>query len=671
MLKAFDPNYLRILVEDSVQETHRKLSSMATQVSKYVGPFWDGRGGFIDSRESYAPENTYYEYITAMVPRLVFNNPRVRVSSRQTGPQQDVADAVRHGLNRVVRDQHLDVMLRNLAVDMLFSWGVALVKEEAREGVVLAEDDPIYPANPTWPVVERIPQDKFFMDSEAYDQAHTRFRGHDWREDKDDLIERAKKNKDEGWNLEEIEALATDVDDQDQYFHGSAHADHEGSSTPREEVQCYDVWFPEIELDSSPGKNKGFYGTVFTIAVRQANTTGGLIYDQFGELIEGESDKPKAGFIRNPRPFYGPRTGPYTIFGCYYVPDSVYPLSPLIATEGQIMDLNEQVIAATRAMQRHKKLLVVPTRSIAEKIRNEPDAYVIQAPFEMGKLQMEEREIGGHSDRQLEHMAITSERLNRTLGLDETMRGTAQPGTTATAQTLASESSMARVSEIKEAFTRATVNVLESMAHYMYYSDTVVFPMGEEVNDAYGIVPKEGVDIQPWYRGGDPDPESGYTFYDLELEIEPYSMERTNEGLAQQRAIQRHELVVGTLDYIERFPDFPWRQHFKDIGDAMNSPNMDELLPQELMDRLAEQLARMTQIQVAAAKAAKSGAQFNTQAGPGYSSNGSTGGYKPSAYGPPTSQAQAGVGPPMASRVMGQGMPGQKTGAKAGAGAKR
>lgn len=650
-LKVNDPAYLRTLIEESVKESHRKLAVMAQQVEKYVGPFWDGRGGTPDSTDSYAPENTYFEYLSAMVPRLVFKNPRVRVNSRRVGPQQDVADAVRHGLNRIVRDQHLDVILRDLAVDMLFSWGVAIVKEKPREGVVLAEDDPIYPANPTWPVVERVPQHKFFFDSEAYDMESARFRGHEWREDKDDLIQRAKDNPDEGWNLEEIEELATDSEEKDQYHHGERHGSHDGAKTAREQVHCYDVWFPEIELDDSPGKNKGFYGTIYTIAVRSANTTGGLIYDQYGDKVPLTAKM--AGFIRKPRPFYGPRTGPYTIFGCYYVPDSVYPLSPLVAAEGQIMDLNEQVTAATRAMRRYKKMIVVPSASAAKKIVDSPDAYVVQAPFEMGKMQVDEVEIGGHADRQLEHMQITKERVDRVLGMDETMRGNVRGGATATEHTLANESAMARMSEIKESFTKAAVNLLESMAHYMYYSDTVVFPMGDEVLEAYDIKSEEGQSIQPWYRGGDTEAGSGYTFYDLELEIEPYSMERTSEGLVQQRAIQRHELVTGSLEYMERFPDFPWKQHFKDMGDSLNQPNMDALIPEEMLTRLSEQLSMMMQVQVQAQTETVPDARFAYQLGQSGSTTAA-----PSQYGSSTSQASAGGGPATAQRSQGQGFAG-------------
>ena len=40
---------------------------------------------------------------------------------------------------------------------------------------------------------------------------------------------------------------------------------------------------------------------------------------------------------------------------------------------------------------------------------------------------------------------------------------------------------------------------------------------------------------------------SDYSFEDLELEIEPYSMERASEGLAQKRALEMHAMILNSL----------------------------------------------------------------------------------------------------------------------------
>ena len=412
MIAAFDPSELRVVIDEAQAETRSKMKAVYRIIAQYHGPFWSEGG---EKPGVYSPENAYYEYITAMVPRVVAHNPRVKTRSRRGGPQQEVATAMEHALNRLVKDQNIAVLLRDLVTDMLFGWGVALVKETSREGMKLATDHPIYPAIPTWPIAQRIPPRKFFMDPDADEIASCRYMGHEWRMDKDDLIKRAKENPDEGWDMDAVEALAVSVP---REVHEETSSQQRTAA--RKEIQAFDVWFPEIELKDSPGAAEGFYGTIFTIAV--SSTTGsGSIMDSGGDPIITKENK--QGFLREPRPFAGPRTGPYSVFGCYRVPDSPYPLSPLVATEGQIKDLNKQVIAADASMERHKRIIGVPDNSSAQKMKRTLHDWIVAIPFEGDKPMAVELELGGHTDKQLESITIKKERLDRTLGMDETMRG--------------------------------------------------------------------------------------------------------------------------------------------------------------------------------------------------------------------------------------------------------
>ena len=78
------------------------------------------------------------------------------------------------------------------------------------------------------------------------------------------------------------------------------------------------------------------------------------------------------------------------------------------------------------------------------------------------------------------------------------------------------------------------------------------------------------------FQGGVHDDDAGYTFDDLELEIEPYSMERANEGLAQKRALEMHQILMNSLPAMAQYPDYPWQDHFAKIGNAMNAPDMSD-----------------------------------------------------------------------------------------------
>ena len=97
-----EPKDLYMEIEAAEELRAKHLASIGSQIEKYHGPFYkEGHYG------SYAAENHYYEYISLIVPRLVFDNPRVRVGTRRPGTQDMVAQAIRLGLNRWIRDTNL------------------------------------------------------------------------------------------------------------------------------------------------------------------------------------------------------------------------------------------------------------------------------------------------------------------------------------------------------------------------------------------------------------------------------------------------------------------------------------------------------------------------------------------------------------------------------------
>ena len=259
-----DPIALMQEVESAISYREGRLTALEEQVHRFTGPAYAPTDSGVDG---YAPENTYYEYISLMIPRLVYDNPRVQVSSRRPGAQQDVAEALRHGLNRWCKDSHLRGTLAELATDMLLSWGVCIVRQEENKGVTLPESDPIKASTPTWPVIERISQKRFFIDPQAQRWEDARFYGHVWRRDKEDLIDLAKENPDAGWNLDVIQQLATGTaEEQSERLPYSQGPD----AVARKEIWCYEVWLPEVQLDGEPGPDAGFHGTIYTLGLNQA-----------------------------------------------------------------------------------------------------------------------------------------------------------------------------------------------------------------------------------------------------------------------------------------------------------------------------------------------------------------------------------------------------------------
>ena len=568
MVLPHNPDSLLEMIQAAEEVRDDHLANLDSMIERLHGPYWrdeDGDGG-------YAPENMYFQYMSLMVPRLVFDNPASRVKSRRQGPQAEVAVAIEAGLNRWVRDVGIRKHLEQVAVDNLLAFGVMMVTEERRPGVSY----PGIQKTPRWPTVKRISPRRYFQDHEAMTMDELRFCGHEWTIDKDDLLKRAKDNKKEKWNIELIESMAEDSkhDSRDSIEGTNRHP-------ARHQVRAYEVYLPEVRLDKSPGRGAGFSGTLFTLGVDQPSDGT-------------EDDEGTVGFLRDPRPYYGPPTGPYHMFGSYSVPDSAYPLAALAATDGQIQDLNEHVGAAAMSMKAHKRLIAVRDHKTATQVNNLDHDHVFVADFDHnGKALIEQVEIGGHTQHMNDWIQQARERTDRALGMDDALRGNVTGEGTATEHTIASEASSTRIAFLKQKFTDATAGVLEHAAWYMYHSSSIVFPLGSDgMNDA----PDMG---ERWFVGGDPDPGSGYSFYDLELEIEPYSMERTNEGLNQKRAMESHQLLLNTMPLMQQFPDYPWRRHFEKIGASLNIPNLHELVTDEFLGRLGAdlQMQRMLALQ--------------------------------------------------------------------------
>jgi hypothetical protein len=564
-----DPENAMEEVKAAIEYRNRHLKSLNDQVQRFHGPHY--KKDTYTVGEDYAPENTYYEYVSLMIPKLIFDNPRVQVNSRKPGPVNDVATALRYGLNRWVRDCVLRKRLVELATDMLFSYGVAVVREDAANtsggAINLPEQDVQKPSKTMWPVVERVSQKQFIIDPGCSRPSDALFMGHEYRRTRKELLAMA--DKEPGWDKESIrEAAASDVDRD------------EGSQRKypdRDEIVVYEVWVPDYEMEESPGPKMGFHGTILTLA----------------SCASPEGAQPLGRYLRKPRPYYGPRTGPYSIFGVYKVPDSPIPLSPLTAVEAQIGDLNQHVRAASNSMMKHKRIVGVNDPRTAQLVKDTGHDYVAVVPFEDGRAMVQEFELGGQTEQQARWIATCRERADRALGMDEALRGAVSGAGTATEHTIASEAANTRIAYIKQAFSDSVTAVLEKVAFYMYHDDRIVFPLGSEVARQMGLPP----DAAPYFEGGGHDDAEGYGFEDLELEIEPYSMERASEGMAQKRAMEMHSLILNTLPAMAQYPDYPWLDHFQKIGNAMNAPDLPELVRPELLARLAQDLQRMQQTQ--------------------------------------------------------------------------
>jgi len=564
MALEITPGKLLEEVESAQDWRDKHLTALGEMIRATHGPHYSRSEGSV-----FASENNWYAYLNLMVPRLVYDNPRFRVRTRRPGVQLGVADAIRHGLNRWARDFGLATTLERLAYDFCYVWFACYVTSEPQPGK-LADQAYLFDkagipefgdSSVMWPSVYRIPPGQLLLDAQARHPREARIIGHEWECDHEDLILRARAKPDEGWNMKEIKNLSPGEDSlTDQRFGAEAYgSDQQPHNPDRERVKLKDLWIAELELPDSPGAEEGYHGTIVTIGHGGGN--------------DGETGK--GAFVRKPRPFYGPPSGPYIIQGAYQLPDKLYPLSPLVAIEGQTRELNRHARAWSRSAEHHKRVILYDERDTktAMKIKKAKHDFFVGIPgFE--KQKYAEAVIGGATREQTEAYAFLHDRLQRVSGMDDAQQGNVTGKGTATEHSIVDEATSTRSAFVKQRFTGGVVEICKKVAWYMFHDDRIVFPLGEEAADDLNME-------DPLFVGGNQDPESEGTFEDLELEIEPYSLERTNQGEHLRRSIEVVDRVVAYGQAMPMMPWIDWGLVFDFLGDALNETRMSDMVDVE------------------------------------------------------------------------------------------
>ena len=252
-----DPERLFPLLDASESQRKKHRESQASMISRFHGPWWKGTGPALE--EEYDPANGAYQYISLMLSLLVWDNPRFLASSKK--PEGGLwAEVLRHSMDRWAVDTDLQDADEAATMDFLFSYGVLLTEVEPSP-----DQDPSGKDPRKRPVVNRLDPERFGLDPLCTNFRDSRITFHKWVRDRDELIEHARENPDEGWDIEAIRAMSGDVDTE------SLGRDESDNAPQRDEIVGYQCWVPEWET-SAVGAIKGkarlkFNGTVCDLAV--------------------------------------------------------------------------------------------------------------------------------------------------------------------------------------------------------------------------------------------------------------------------------------------------------------------------------------------------------------------------------------------------------------------
>jgi hypothetical protein len=439
----------------------------------YLGEAYDdlirnyhgGRHGRDESKgdDEPDPENTGFEWIALMMGQAIPGIPQVKTSSSEAqGELAEQSEQLEIALNELLLKSKFRRECCKLFVDYSMRWGVGLVKPIPQLGAYQFQDPP------RWPQAMRVSIRDFFFDPRALDADTWRWQGHRVRADKEDILEDAKENPDLGWNVALLERLTTITEaEEDQ---GGANAARPqirwGGGPDRQQVEYVEVWIPELELEFTEKDRKRLGGAR---SWREAGYNGLILtvpLDYEPGVPEGEDED----WIREPRPFWGPSSGPYEFFHAYYVPDDSAPLSPLGAVENQSEYLNDLAKAMIRSARNWKRLVIVGSEDPELPIKVEEGEHdsIFTTNATDVRRSIQQVELGGTSNEQIVATDIAKNRHQRASGLDDAQRGNVTGEGTATEVLAATQASAARVGLILNDFREGMLGLIYKMAWYVW-----------------------------------------------------------------------------------------------------------------------------------------------------------------------------------------------------------
>ena len=554
-------------IEFAERENEKKLAAFRHQLNAYTTPFFssDSEDGSDMDALDYSPENHYFDYVATVVPLIAYSNPKTAIGSRRIGPQEKVAEAIKFGMDRWIVDTNFQAKAARWAVDYLFNFAAAHVSLAENWTMNFDRDTDV----PLWPEVNRLSQRDVFRDPMAKSRSEVRYVGHSYVIDQEDLLAIAKDEndalgddeKDLRWDVDAIESVPAT---------SSVLGDGEypDDAPDRQQILVKEVWVAGYEDENHPGAEAGYHGSVFIYGFAHGDATT----DSMGEMLRG------------PVPYYGPVTGPYVLSGVYFVPDSPFELAPLVAAEGQVRDLNRHAVAMSESAARRKNLLLVDSSdpAVASKVQNAGHEQVIMVNGLDKDRLVTNVAIGGVDREWIEYFALAKGRLDRGSGMSDAVRGNVSGDGTATENAIANQASDSRMAWIKLAFNMFIEEILTTVAWYMYHNDEVQFPLGRDAAEALEMLDGPGI----MFQGGNPSTEDGASYADLELSIEPMSMEHTSEATLQRRALQTLEIMTTVASIAPASPFLDWPLMLKIVGNGLNLEKLPEIWKSEVYEQV-------------------------------------------------------------------------------------
>jgi len=515
------------------------------------------------------PENPLYRLMATTRSQFLAGTPQAWLRTLNPDPAKTVkAAAIKHSGNRLAREQKMGRVLEKLLVDWNFR------RASVR---YMVRPDPTADRGPLdgpamRPITMRIPPPDLIYDPCAREWEETGIRGDRVRGSKSKIIAHAKRNPQEGWDIEALEGLAVGAGIEKMERWGDL--GKQVSEGNRDDVVLYRIWFPDEMIDEDFTPEAGFHGVERVYAECERVKSGGRTH--CGNLVE----------VKAAQSTFGPRTGPVGMFGQMYVPDQVEPLSISVASEHVVKSHGMRAKTLEIQMAEYARIIIegTGTRNMAQLIKDARYGGVVKAKGYTGK-EIKEFVKGGVDAATMAAYQFESDRLDQMLGLTAAQSGQTKAGVTATAEIQAAGGTGARMAGMLNSFVQIPQEMFFNMFWQIDGNENIYMKLPPEVEAETGVAVGA-------IRGGRSE---GEAFEDYEMGIEVRSMKYRSDEEQMLVAERQFEIMTTLGPMMPQTPWVDWEAGLEELGEAIGTPNLARMFNYEMAEQVAGMLL-MTQI---------------------------------------------------------------------------
>ncbi len=547
MPKEVDPKKLMRSVQVGFDKMKHFRRIRLRILGQYAGRHYQRRRqDSLESSKAY-PINFIYKAMTTLVPNLVYNEPKAKIST-QTMDYRPYADVLTLATNHLGYEIDLRMTLRMVLTDAIILAGWI------KTGITTAATTVDLDGNlhdRGQPFADRVDPDDMTLDPFARTMEEAYYIGNRFRVNKEELYQS------EMIPAKQIEQLQTRFD-YPNWSEASLMSHSAESSNfmtvnqgPVEYVDLVEVWMPYEEK-------------VVTIPY---DPTGNTYLYQKNYLREVE--------------YEGPERGPYHMLGFAFAPDNVMPIAPALMW----MDLaemgNKIARKIARQAERQKTILAYEASAWedANDVKDADDGETVRVDSVEA---LKEIEFGGANENGYQYMEWAERHFSDVAMNIDLLAGEGTNEPTATQAEITQANTSVRLADMQNMVYSFTGGVMKDMMFFLHTDPLIEMPLVKRV---------QGVDTQVKYT---PEMREG-DWMDYHLKVVPFSMARQDPNVKVRRLMEFAANVIPAFAGAHQMlgPAFNLETAIAIVGREMGIDELDEIINSQVIQ---QQTARMKQL---------------------------------------------------------------------------